>query len=135
MVRLDGRLVGLLGDKTAAPLAATLDLHTVGDLLRHYPRRYHARGELTGFTDLQVGEHATVFAEVAKVSGRKIRDKLYKTDVTVRDDDGRTMTMAIFNRRWAEKDLKAGQVRLLLRQGGDLQPQGPAGQPGVPARR
>ena len=109
MARLDGRLVGLLGDKTAAPLAATLDLHTVGDLLRHYPRRYHARGELTGFTELQVGEHATVFAEVAKVSGRKIRDKLYKTDVTVRDDAGRTMTMAIFNRRWAEKELKAGR--------------------------
>ncbi len=109
MVRLDGRLVGLLGDKTATPLAATLGLHTVGDLLRHYPRRYHERGELTGFTELQVGEHATVFAEVAKVTGRQLRPKLHKVDVTVRDDSGRTMTMAIFNRRWAEGELRAGR--------------------------
>ncbi|MEO6205227.1 MAG: ATP-dependent DNA helicase RecG [Mycobacteriales bacterium] len=109
MVGLDARLVGLVGDKSAKPLAETLDLHTVGDLLRHYPRRYHERGELTGFTELQVGDFATVFAEVAKVTGRQIREKLYKTDVTVRDDGGRTMTMAIFNRRFAEKQLRAGR--------------------------
>src|SRR4051794_23327544 len=109
MVGMDARLMSLLGDKTAKPMEATLNLRTAGDLLRHYPRRYAERGQLTGFADLQVGEHATVFAEVAKVSGRKLRPKLYKTDVTVRDDDGRTMTMAIFNRPWAEKDLRAGR--------------------------
>ena len=109
MIELHSRLVGLLGDKTAAPLAAALGLHTVGDLLRHYPRRYHDRGELTGFAELQIGEHATVFAEVAKVVGRQLRPTLHKVDVTVRDDDGRTMTMAIFNRRWAEKELRAGR--------------------------
>ena len=109
MVELDTRLVSLLGDKTAKPIAATLDLHTVGDLLRHYPRRYQERGQLTGFADLQVGEHATVFAEVAKVTSRVVRPKLHKTDVTVRDNSGRTMTMAIFNRRWAEKELRAGR--------------------------
>ncbi len=109
MVELHSRLVGLLGDKTAAPLATALGLHTVGDLLRHYPRRYHDRGELTGFADLQIGEHATVFAEVVKVVGKQLRPTLHKVDVTVRDDDGRTMTMAIFNRRWAEKELRAGR--------------------------
>lgn len=109
MVGLDGRLRSLLGDKTAKPMAATLDLHTAGDLLRHYPRRYAQRGELTGFRELQVGEFATVFAEVTKVKGRKLKPKLFKTDVTVADDDGNTMTMAIFNRPWVEKDLRAGR--------------------------
>src|SRR3954447_7752783 len=109
MVGMDARLMSLLGDKTAKPMEATLNLRTAAELLRPYPRRYAERGQLTGFADLQVGEHATVFAEVAKVSGRKLRPKLYKTDVTVRDDDGRTMTMAIFNRPWAEKDLRAGR--------------------------
>ncbi|MBK5306715.1 MAG: ATP-dependent DNA helicase RecG [Frankiaceae bacterium] len=109
MAGLDGRLMSLLGDKTAKPMAATLDLHTAGDLLRHYPRRYAKRGELTGFRDLQVGEFATVFAEVTKVKGVKLRPKLFKTDVTVADDDGNTMTMAIFNRPWVEKDLRAGR--------------------------
>jgi ATP-dependent DNA helicase RecG len=109
VARLDTRLVALLGDKTAKPLATALELHTVGDLLRHYPRRYQERGQLTGFAELQVGEHATVFAEVTKVVARQLRPKLHKTDVTVRDDDGRMMTMAIFNRQWAQKDLRAGR--------------------------
>jgi ATP-dependent DNA helicase RecG len=109
VVGLDARLVSLIGDKTAKPLEATLDLRTAGDLLRHYPRRYAERGRLTGFAELQVGEHATVFAEVTKCVGRKLKPKLYKTDVTVKDEDGRTMTMAVFNRPWIEKDLRAGR--------------------------
>ena len=109
MAGLDARLASLIGDKTAKPLEATLELRTAGDLLRHYPRRYAERGRLTGFAELEVGEHATVFAEVTKCTGRKLRPKLFKTDVTVKDDDGRTMTMAIFNRPWAERDLRAGR--------------------------
>ncbi|MDT7572262.1 MAG: ATP-dependent helicase RecG [Actinomycetota bacterium] len=109
MAGLDTRLQSLIGDKTAKPLEATLQLRTAGDLLRHYPRRYAKRGELTGFDELQVGEYATVFAEVTKCVGRKLKPKLFKTDVTVRDDDGRTMTMAIFNRPWVDKDLRAGR--------------------------
>ena len=109
MAGLDTRLVSLIGDKTAKPLEATLDLRTAGDLLRHYPRRYAERGRLTGFAELQVGEHATVFAEVTKCTGRKLRPKLFKTDITVKDEDGRTMTMAVFNRPWIEKDLRAGR--------------------------
>ena len=108
MVRLSDRVSKAVGDKTAKALE-TLDIQTVGDLLRHYPRRYQERGRLAAFSELVVGEHATVFAEVVKVTGRKLRPKLHKTDVTIRDDDGRTMTMAIFNRPWAERDLRAGR--------------------------
>jgi ATP-dependent DNA helicase RecG len=108
VVGLDARLVSLLGAK-AKPMEATLELRTAGDLLRHYPRRYAKRGELSGFAELQVGEYATVFAEVTRCSGRKLRPKLFKTDVTVKDGAGRTMTMAIFNRPWVEKELRAGR--------------------------
>ncbi len=104
----DTPLVKALGDRTAKALATHLGLHTVGDLLHHYPRRYAERGKLTGFDELEVGEHATVFAEVTKVSGRKLRPKLYKTDLTV-SDGRRSMTMAVFNRPWAEKDLRPGR--------------------------
>ena len=98
-----------VGDRTAKVLGASLGLETVGDLLRHYPRRYAERGSLTGFDDLVVGEHATVFAEVSKVSARTLRPKLHKTDVTVTDGAGRSMTMAVFNRRWAERELRPGR--------------------------
>jgi ATP-dependent DNA helicase RecG len=108
VVRLADRASKVVGDKTAKALE-TLDISTVGDLLRHYPRRYQERGRLAAFSELVVGEHATVYAEVVKVTGRKLRPKLHKTDVTIRDDDGRQMTMAIFNRPWAERDLRAGR--------------------------
>ncbi len=109
MVALSARLSAAVGGKTAQALAEGLGLHTVGDLLRHYPRRYQERGELTPFDELVVGEHATVFAEVTKVAGREIRRNLHKTDVTIRDETGSTLVLAIFNRPWVMKDLKAGR--------------------------
>ncbi|MCW2605970.1 MAG: ATP-dependent helicase RecG [Frankiales bacterium] len=108
-MELSTPLLKAVGDRTAKPLAATLDLHTVGDLLRHYPRRYAERGKLTGFDELVLGEHATVFAEVTRVSGRRLKPKLHKTDVTVSDGQGRSMTMALFNRPWAERELREGR--------------------------
>jgi ATP-dependent DNA helicase RecG len=46
MARLDERLDRVFDPKTAKVLTGALDLRTVGDLLRHYPRRYDKRGEL-----------------------------------------------------------------------------------------
>ena len=102
-------LTGVLGGRTAKPLADTLGLHTVGDLLHHYPRRYVERGQLTGFDELVVDEHATVFAEVRKLDEKRLRPKLLKTDVTVADASGRTMRMALFNRYQAQRELRPGR--------------------------
>ena len=109
MVALGAKLSASVGGRTAAILAEHLDLHTVGDLLRHYPRRYTERGALTPFRELVVGEYATVFAEVTTVGGRRIRDKLHKSDVTIRDADGATMTLAIFNRPYVATQLRPGR--------------------------
>ena len=40
MSSFEESLQPVLGKKSADALAVSLDLHTVGDLLRHYPRRY-----------------------------------------------------------------------------------------------
>ena len=114
MVALSARLSAAVGDRTAKAFAAHLDLHTVGDLLRHYPRRYTERGALTPFDELVLDEYATVFAEVQAVSGRTLtarsnRKPLHKTDVTLADDRGATMRIALFNRRWAVNELRAGR--------------------------
>ena len=66
MAALDQPLLKVVGDRTAKVLADHLDLHTVGDLLHHYPRRYAERGELTRLADLPLDEHVTVVAQVAK---------------------------------------------------------------------
>jgi len=58
-------LVQPLGKRPADTLEKVFGLRTVGDLLRHYPRRYYTRGELTPLDSLREGDHVTVLARVA----------------------------------------------------------------------
>ncbi|MGI5168062.1 ATP-dependent DNA helicase RecG [Spirillospora sp. CA-253888] len=111
MANLDEPLHRVLGDKTAKVLAKGLDLHTVGDLLHHYPRRYAHRGELTPLNDLQDGEHVTVMAEVVKVQGRSLtRSPGYVLEITVTDGTGE-LRLSFFGRKGSfvpERDLSPG---------------------------
>src|SRR4051794_1103323 len=94
---LDQPLRACLAPSTANPLADALDLHTVGDLLRHYPRSYQHRGELTRLVDLVEGTHVTVLAEVR--SSSTFRSKAGKVIGKVQLTDGtRTLDLAFFNR-------------------------------------
>jgi ATP-dependent DNA helicase RecG len=93
----------------AKQLAEGLDLHTVGDLLHHFPRRYNERGELTSLDSLEVDEHVTVIARIEKCTlipfrGRK-GDRL---EVVVTDGRGR-LSLTFFNQRWREKELRPGR--------------------------
>ena len=64
----------MLGPKTAKGMAEQLNLHTVRDLLRHYPRRYARRGEQTDLADVQVGDRVTVLGAGAQsVNTRPMR--------------------------------------------------------------
>ena len=67
-VTLDTRLSQVIGDATAKVLRDSFEVSTVEELLRHYPRRYAERGQLTNLAELVVGEHVTVLAEVSKVT-------------------------------------------------------------------
>jgi ATP-dependent DNA helicase RecG len=101
----------VIGDKSAKRLASALDLHTVGDLLGYYPRRYDRRGELTDLVGLRDGDYVTVQAEVASVFVRRMRNRpgtIFEAVVT--DGRGR-LTLTFFARgaqRWREEDLKPG---------------------------
>ena len=57
-------LIRPLGRKASDRLEQVFGLRTVGDLLRHYPRRYYTRGELTSLASLRDGDHITVLARV-----------------------------------------------------------------------
>jgi ATP-dependent DNA helicase RecG len=110
MAVLTDSLHGPLGKKTADALASALDLHTVGDLLRHYPRRYAERGELTKVAGLAVGEHATVLAKVERVSKRTMRSRR-GTILEVRITDGtRSLSCTFFNQAWRERELLPGRT-------------------------
>ena len=92
LVDLDTPLVGPVGKKAADALAAKLDLHTVGDLVRHYPRRYVDRGKLTEIAGLELGEHVTVLAEVEKVTMRECATGAKLMQVVITDGRGHGST-------------------------------------------
>ncbi len=106
---LDQPLVKAVGAKAAKKLAA-LELETAGDLLRHYPRRYAQRGELSDLARLVEGEYVTVMAEVEKVQGRRITKKPgYILEVVVTDGSGRlTLTFFGTGARIPERELPPG---------------------------
>ncbi|MFJ4857677.1 ATP-dependent DNA helicase RecG [Streptomyces sp. NPDC088730] len=86
----DEPLKKLLGGATAKVMAEHLDLHTVGDLLHHYPRRYEERGRLTALTDLPLDEHVTVVAQVADARVMTFNGGRGKRlEVTLTDGHGR----------------------------------------------
>ncbi|MFI5684936.1 ATP-dependent DNA helicase RecG [Streptomyces sp. NPDC051636] len=88
-------LKSVLGPATAKVMAEHLGLHTVGDLLHHYPRRYEERGQLTHLADLPMDEHVTVVAQVADArlhtfaSSKAPRGKGQRLEVTITDGSGR----------------------------------------------
>jgi ATP-dependent DNA helicase RecG len=111
MAILEDPLRLVIGDKAAKPLERALELRTVGDLLRHYPRRYETRGELTDLASLRDGEHVTVQAEIAKVTSRPMRNRrgsIFEATVT----DGRgELVLTFFSRGrqdWRERQLAPG---------------------------
>ncbi|WP_318307567.1 ATP-dependent DNA helicase RecG [Amycolatopsis solani] len=112
MAGLRDKLPLLLGAKTAKALATSLDIETVSDLLRHYPRRYAERGELTDIAGLELGEHATVLARVEKVSKRRMKARNGTILDMVITDGKRRLTCAFFNQAWREKDLVPGKTGL-----------------------
>jgi ATP-dependent DNA helicase RecG len=101
----------VIGDRAAKPLAAALDLHTVGDLVGYYPRRYDKRGELTDLARLREGDYVTVQAEVASVSSRRMQNrKGYIFEAVVTDGHGR-LSLTFFGRgrqEFREKELAPG---------------------------
>jgi ATP-dependent DNA helicase RecG len=109
---LDAPLKNLVGDRTAKVLAKNLGLLTAADLLRHYPRRYPQRGELTDLADLQVDTEVTILAEIATVSRltSKVR-RGARTELVV--TDGRSnLLLTFFNQPWRADELRAGRTGL-----------------------
>ncbi|MFC9674138.1 MULTISPECIES: ATP-dependent DNA helicase RecG [unclassified Streptomyces] len=107
---LEEPLKKALGPATAKVMAEHLDLHTVGDLLHHYPRRYAERGELTRLADLPLDEHVTVVAQVASARILKFGGGTgQRLEVTITDGSGQ-LQLVFFGRgiHKPHKDLLPG---------------------------
>ncbi len=95
---LDSLVTTILGPKPARELAQYLDIHTVGELVRHYPRRYVEHGELTDIAGLTSGEYATLVARVAKTTMKNMRNRPGQMLlVEIQDARGGTLNCTFFN--------------------------------------
>ena len=110
MATLETRILNILGDRTAAVLEKSFGITTVNELLRHYPRRYEVRGELTDISTLLAEDEVTILAQIERVSLRRANGKnILEVIVT---DGSANLSLTFFNQAWREKELKAGRVGL-----------------------
>ena len=117
---LDQRLRGVVGARTATVLEEQLEIHSVGDLLRYYPRRYMVRGELTNIEELNVDEEVTILAEIENVKLRRIPGRKGSIlDVVVTDGRAK-LALAFFNQPWRERDLVIGRRGLFAGKVGEF---------------
>ena len=115
-IRWDSKLASVAGAK-ASKIEKAFGYTTVGDLLRHYPRRYVPKGSLSDLGGLVVDEHVTVIAQVLSVNQRSYPDRrtrqlAYRLEVVVATGDHELM-LTFFDKKkhiadWRQKSIAPG---------------------------
>lgn len=95
-----------VGEKTAK-LFVKLNIRTVGDLLRAYPRDYETFKEPVKINQTAPGEVCAVYAAVTGIPNEKRVRKLTILNVTVSDGTGQ-IQLTFFNMPFLKKMLKVG---------------------------
>ena len=91
------RLPGVT-EQFAAALGKGLAVHTVGDLLRHYPRRYEDRTHFKPICDVRHGESVTISGKVISVENIPTRSRVTLTKVALDDRSG--IAFLVFFNQW-----------------------------------
>ena len=112
MAQLENKVSAVVGDRTAKVLETTFGIRSIGDLMRHYPRRYMVRGELSDISALGEGDETTILAQVYSASTRPMRGRKGSMLEVVVTDGTDKLSLTFFNQAWREKDLKVGRQGL-----------------------
>ncbi len=112
----DSKLATVAG-KSAPKIEKAFGLRTVGELLRHYPRRYVPKGELSEVGELEIGEHVTVIAQVVSAQQFSYPDRrrggmAYRLEVVVATEADQ-LTLTFFDKRkhiadWRKRSIVEG---------------------------
>lgn len=123
MATLSDRLDFVLGKKAADPLAEHFGIHTVNDLLRHYPRKYSdGMTVLDEGEELEEGEHVTFIDTITGTRTGDMKPQFDKKTKKMRKRKwlrvtlgrrGRTVSATFFNADWMIDGLTEG-TRLML---------------------
>ena len=112
MVELNAKLSSALGDRTAKALHGAFGYSTIEDLLRHYPRRYVTRGELTDIDQLKDGDEVTVLAEIVDTNNRPMRGRKGSILEVKVSDGKKKLSLTFFNQAWREREMRIGRQGL-----------------------
>jgi ATP-dependent DNA helicase RecG len=112
VAQLENKVSAVVGDRTAKVLETTFGIRSIGDLMRHYPRRYMVRGELSDISALGEGDETTILAQVYSASTRPMRGRKGSMLEVVVTDGTDKLSLTFFNQAWREKDLKVGRQGL-----------------------
>jgi len=114
---LDSPIAAVLGKVTPAKrkkLDEGLGLRTVGDLLRHFPRRYLDTGSLTKVQDLKIGQLLCVVGEITECkqhtySDRRTGRPAYRVEAIL-STDGPDLRMTFFAKNKGASEWQAKRV-------------------------
>ena len=114
----DSKLSAVAGNQ-AKKLENAFGFTTVGDLLRHYPRRYVAKGELSDLGELTLDEHVTfigkvVASKLVPYKDRRTHQTAYRLEVVV-DTGALELTLTFFDKKahianWRKDHITEGKV-------------------------
>jgi ATP-dependent DNA helicase RecG len=113
IAQIDARVANRrLGQRTKGPpawevLADGLGIHTVADLLGHFPRRYIDRSATVPIRELRAGQAVTVIARIKRVTKRLTRRRQSMVTLTLYDGTG-YLDLMFFNQPWAASTYKEG---------------------------
>ena len=107
---LDAIGVGRLRDvgRKRAGALTKMEIHSVLDLLQHYPRRYIDRTKQACIADLAQGDEVFVEGCVERCSSRPTRRRQKLVEAVISDDTGR-LKLTFFNQPWQEESLRPGR--------------------------
>ena len=97
-----------VGPKNSESLQA-LGMHTLGDMLYYFPRRYEDYSQLKPIKNLFYGEQVTVIGTVQSVFTRKIRAGASTMIEVVISDGTGGLRLSWFNQPWIANRMKEGQ--------------------------
>lgn len=130
MISLDSPVESVLGvakgkkaQSRQEGITERLGIRTVGDLLRHVPRRYLETGSLSALDELQEGQLLTVVGEIGSSTSKTYKDRrtgrpAYRQEVVLRTE-GPSLRMAFFAQkahvaRWNEERLSEGRRGIFM---------------------
>ncbi len=98
-----------IGPRHAQTLAK-LGLHTLGDMLYYFPRRYDDYSQLKPIHRLWYGEEVTVIGTVQMATSRPVRGGASSITEAIINDGTASLRLTWFNQPWIANNIKVGDA-------------------------